>query len=199
MTSVLLATNEPVLAKGLEMILVAAGLQISDVCTDIADLIRAFRRSPPDIAILDLPLSLELAVIGDLRKLARNCQIVVWSRQLSKAQANEAIRLGANAVLPAVLPPDRLIEALQLLACFPEPEAPATLVSRICNPTEQHLLSLVACGLKNREIAALMRFDQVSVENLMRSVSSRLGAVDRYELALYGLSTVKEAYNAKGE
>jgi DNA-binding NarL/FixJ family response regulator len=194
MISILLATNEPVLAKGLEIILVAAGLQISDVCTDITELIHAFRRNPPDIAILDLPFSLELDVIGDLRKLARKCQIVMWSRQLSKEQATQAMRLGANAILPAFLPPARLIEALQLLASFPESEAPAKLVNRVCNSTERQFLALVACGLKNREIGAVMRFDQNSVENLIRSVSSRLGAADRYELALYGLSTVKEAY-----
>jgi DNA-binding NarL/FixJ family response regulator len=194
MTSVLLATNEPVLAKGLEVILVAAGLQISDVCVDITQLFRAFRRNPPDVAILDFPFSLEMAVIGDLRKLARKCQIVMWSRQLSKEQANEAMRLGANAILPTFLPPARLIEALQLLASFPEPETtPAAMVNRVCNQTEQQLLALLACGLKNREIAAVMRFDQNSVESLMRSVSSRLGAADRYELALYGLSTVREA------
>jgi DNA-binding NarL/FixJ family response regulator len=198
MTSVLLATNEPVLAQGLEAILGAAGFQVSDVCTDVAELFRAFRRNPPDLAILDFPWSLELAVIGDLRKLARKCQIVMWSRQLSKEQANEAIRLGANVILPASLPPARLIEALQLLVSFPEPDVtPAMLVNRVCNPTEQQLLALVACGLKDREIAAVMRFDQNSVENLMRSVSSRLGVADRYELALYGLSTVRavrEAY-----
>ncbi len=193
MTSILLATNEPVLAKGLEIFLVAAGLQISDVCTDIAELVHAFRSNPPDIAILDFPFLLDLDVIGDLRKLARKCQIVMWSRQLSKEQADEAIRLGANAILPAFLPPARLIEALQLLAAFPEAELPATLVNRVCNSTERQFLALVACGLKNQEIAAVMRFEQSSVESLMRSVSSRLGAADRYELALYGLSTVREA------
>jgi DNA-binding NarL/FixJ family response regulator len=195
MIKVLLATSEPVLGKGLETILHDAGFLVTDVCSDIVQVFDCFQRNRPDIAILDVPLSSRLAVIGELRRLAPKSQLLVWSRQISKEEAKEAIRLGATGVVPGCASLGQLVEALQLLGSFPQPDlTPAEIVKRVCNPTERQLIALVGHGMKNEEIAAVMRFDESSVEKLLKGVSRRIGAVDRYELALYGLSAARESF-----
>ena len=47
-------------------------------------------------------------------------------------------------------------------------------------------------GLNNQEIAAAMRSDEATVHELLKNLAHRLGAEDRCELALYGLSTLNE-------
>jgi hypothetical protein len=42
--------------------------------------------------------------------------------------------------------------------------------------------------MKNDEIAAAIRTDRHAVDQQLKTLSNRLGVLDRYELALYGLS-----------
>ena len=193
MIRVLIATNEPVLAAGLEGILKAGGLETTDICEDVVQLFDSIERFRPDVAILDSSVSPAMSVIGELRIAAPNCQLVLWSRNLSQEDANEAISLGVRGVMPANVSPAQLIETVHLLATFPLPQpSPGNVMRRLCNPTERQVIALVGCGMKNTEIAALMRTDEGTVNRLIKSVSRRLGVQDRYELALYGLSAGNE-------
>jgi DNA-binding NarL/FixJ family response regulator len=194
MTRVLIATNEPVLAKGLEAILAPGGVEISAVCADVTELMAEFYRCRPDVAILDMPVLPSLDVIGELHRLLPACQLVMWPRQLSPQQATEAVRLGARGVLPANAPSARLLDAVNMLAGFPDgANPPATIVADTCTSIELQAIALVGHGMNNQEIAAVMRSDEGTVDKLLKTVSQRLGAQDRCELALYGLSTINEA------
>jgi len=196
MTTVLIATNEPVLARGFEAILSAGGLHIAGICTDIGQIFDTFRRSRPDIAILDAAVTPLSAVIIDLRKLAPRCRLLAWPRAMSQAQAQELVRLGAHGVLPSDVTPDVLVNTLNLLASFPESEpAPAALVKHVCSPVEQQIIALVGCGMLNHEIAAVVQSDARAVDEQVKALSRRFGAQDRYELALYGLSISNQATN----
>src|SRR5438445_13862648 len=106
MTSVLIATNEPVLARGFEAILAGGGVEVVDVCTDVAHLFESFRSGRPDVAILDMAITPMFGVLVDLRKLAPRCQILIWPRQISETQAQEMCRLGARGVLPCDVTPE---------------------------------------------------------------------------------------------
>jgi DNA-binding NarL/FixJ family response regulator len=120
-------------------------------------------------------------VIHDLHRLAPQCQLVLWPR-LTLADS-----------------PARLAEALNLMAQFSGPEpSPSTLVNLTCTETERKLITLVGYGLNNQEIASALGSDQSTVQKLLRSLSDRLGIEDRYELALYGLSTLSEPDRYEG-
>jgi DNA-binding NarL/FixJ family response regulator len=181
MTRVLIATNEPILAKGLETVLVAGGLEVAAVCHDVSELFECVQRCGPDIAVLDMPVLPAPEVIHDLHRLAPQCQLVLWPRLTSSDS------------------PDRLVDALKLLAQFSGPDpSPSTLVNRTCSETERKLIALVGYGLSNGEIAAALGCDRSAVLKLLRSLSDRLGTEDRYELALYGLSTLSEPDRYEG-
>ena len=188
---VLIATNEPMLAKGLESTLKAGGLEVCAVCQDVFELFDKFLVSRPAIAIIDLPVLPDPEVIGELRSLAPKCQIVVWPRPIARSGIEQAIRYGARGVLSAEMGPKRLAETLNMLVNFPDPlRGPADVVQDTCSPLERQYLAMVGHGLDNQEIAAAMGSDESTIHKLQRTVSDRLGVEDRYELALFGLSTL---------
>ena len=91
--------------------------------------------------------------------------------------------------------PARLVDALSLMTQFPGVDpSPSTLVNLACNERERELITLAGYGLNNQEIAAALGSNRSSVQRRLRNLADRLGAEDRYELALYGLSTLNEAY-----
>lgn len=181
MTRVLIATNEPILAKGLETVLVAGGLEVAAVCHDVFELFECFQQCRPDIAVLDMPVLPAPEVIHDLHRLAPQCQLVLWPR----------LTLSDS--------PARLVDALSLMSQFSGPDpSPSTLVKLACSETERKLIALVGYGLNNGEIAGALGSDPSTVQKLLRSLADRLGTEDRYELALYGLSTLSEPDRNEG-
>jgi DNA-binding NarL/FixJ family response regulator len=193
MTRVLIATNEPVLAKGLESILLASELHVAAICHDIFELFEGLQRHPPDIAIIDLPVLPGPEVFRELRHFAPKTQFVLWPRKLPEQQVNDAVRCGARGILSANTTPSGFVDAMNLIAQFGGADPPpAALVNASCSPAEREFISLLGHGLTNEEIAAAMRSDAATVNRFLKDLSHRLGAEDRYELALYGLSVNTE-------
>jgi DNA-binding NarL/FixJ family response regulator len=190
---VVIATNEPVLARGFEAILTSGGVEIADICTDVAHVFQGVLQRQPNVVILDMGLGPMQSMLLELRKLAPSCHFVIWPRQISDRQAKELVRYGARAVLPSEVTPEVLVGTLRMLDAFPEVDpTPAALVKQVCNPLERRILSLVGCGMRNEEIAAAVRTDRQTVDQEVRNLSQRFGVLDRYELALYGLSIANE-------
>jgi DNA-binding NarL/FixJ family response regulator len=177
MTRVLLATKEPILAKGLESILMAGGMEIAAVCHDVFELFECIERCRPDIAVLDMPVLPSPEVITDLQRLAPGCRLAPWPH-LTLSES-----------------PTRLVDTLSLMAQFPGPDpSPSALVNLACSEGERELIALAGYGLNNREIADALGSNRSNVQKRLRNLADRLGAGDRYELALFGLSTLNETH-----
>lgn len=58
---------------------------------------------------------------------------------------------------------------------------------------ENELLALVSEGLKNKEISARMGITPGTVKMYLEKLFDKVGARDRYELALYGLQTLRRS------
>ncbi len=177
MTRVLIATNEPVLAKGLEAVLIAGGLEVVAVCHDVLEIFECLQCCRPHIAVLDIPVLPASDVVLDLHRLAPQCQFVTWPR----------LTLSDS--------PARLADAFNLMAQFSGPDSPpSTRVNLACSESEREIITLAGYGLNNEEIAEAMGSDRSTVQNLLNNLADRLGAEDRYELALYGLSTLNTGH-----
>ena len=175
MSRVLIATDETVLAKGLEAILTEGGIQVVAICRDVLELFEALPALKPDVAILDCKILPTPDVLRELIRVAPRCQWIEWPKLNLRER------------------PERLVESIQMMASFSGPEpSPQALVGMVCEPGERELMELVGYGLDNQEIASVMCANKSEVQKQIRSLSNRLGAEDRYELVLYGLSTLKE-------
>ena len=182
MPRVLIATSETILAKGLEAVLIAGGLEVTDLCHDVCELFESIERRPPDVAILSIPLLPSPDVIRDLHRLAPKCQFVAWP----SLQVDDS--------------PDRVVEAINMMTHFSGPEpSPAALVDTHCDPTEREVVTLLGYGLNNEEIAAELGSDRSTVQKLLGNASDLLGAEDRCELAMFGLSKLKEPQEIGGK
>src|SRR5213078_2607296 len=139
--------------------------------------------------ILDGTIAGTMRMVRDLRSLAPQCHLLFWGGGVSREQAAEAMQLGALAVLPANISSAHLLEAMDMLAAFPPlKSAPGATVKTLCDPSERQLIALVSSGMKNNEIAAVLHYTETTVGRMVKSISHRLGAKDRYDLALFGLS-----------
>jgi len=174
MTRVLIASNKPIMARGLEDLLTSGGLEVAGVCHDVFELFEKLPGSRADIAILDKQVLPTPEVILDLRRIAPQCQFLKWPER-SESDS-----------------PARLAGTLNLMAQFSPPASPSTLMSLACNDRERELITLVGYGLNNEEIASSVGSDPSTVHKRLRELSERLGTEDRCELALYGLSTLGE-------
>src|SRR3954469_19762268 len=124
MTRVLIATNEPILAKGLETILVAGGLEVAGICRDIFELFESLPRCCPDIVILDMPVLAAPDVMQDLRRVMPKCHFVLWPR------------LGPDDS------PTQLVDALENMARYSQTDpSPSSLVHSACSDSERELIS----------------------------------------------------------
>ena len=181
MPCVLIATNQPILAKGLEAALTAGGLEIADICTDVFELFDSIQLRRADAAILDMSVLPGPEAIRDLRRLAPKCKLFPLPD-------------------PASCSPARLVEAINMIMAFPEPESssPSMLVDVASTAGERAIIALAGYGLTAEEIAIATGFDRATVKNLLRNICDRLGAEGRLELAIYGLFTLKNPSPIEG-
>ncbi len=194
MTRVLIAIREPVLAEGMVNVLASAGLEIAAVCGDLFALLQALPDADAEVAILDLEALPAPELIRDLHRTAPQCRFLLWSHGTwSQEQVNAALSYGAAGVLPATLSPAELVDTVNLVAVFGQTRCtPAEAVRLVCNSRERKVVAMAGYGMDSREIAAATCSDEASIRKLMADVAGRLAAGDRYELALYGLSALKE-------
>jgi len=194
MTRVLLYTDQPVLAKGFAAIMsTVAEFDLVGVCYASALLADTLVSSRPELALIDLNEDITLEALGDLRRRAPEVRLILWVRSIPLELAYQTMRLGIHGLLRKTLGPEVMIKCLQKVAAgeywFEEAlsarldDAEVVPLSR----RESQLVSLLAQGYKNKEIAYALAISEGTIKVYLSKLYRKLGVKDRYELALYGL------------
>jgi NarL family two-component system response regulator LiaR len=160
--------------------------------------------SQPDVLLLDLflPDVDGIAVLKEIRRDSPDTRVVMLTSAPDDASLVAAIRAGAtsylqktaavSAVLTTVraaargestLPPDvatRLLNALQSEGRAVDP------LDRL-TPWERDVLTALAQGRSNREIARALRIGEETVKTHVSGVLAKLGLADRTQAAIYAL------------
>jgi DNA-binding NarL/FixJ family response regulator len=122
--------------------------------------------------------------------------VLVLVKDQSPAHCEELLRMGCMGFLKAESPPWQLRRAVEAVASG-ELWAPRLLVSQICreflsarDPSkltdrEEEILSLLAQGHKNREIAAALFISRDTVRWHIRAIYAKLGIHDRQSAASF--------------
>jgi len=188
MTKLLIATCQPVLARGFEAIFVTAGFEVS-VAYDVRELHTRFLGHPPEIAVLEYALLPGPGILDDLRKAAPRCRLLLLARHLPEPTRASLAELGVYGAVPPTVSPAELVELVKAIVSSGWSAASiAARLGHLLNATERRFVSLVAQGAQDREIAALMQCTERRVGSLRRQLSRRLEVEGRCELALYGLA-----------
>jgi len=193
MTTVLVHSKEPFLVKGLEAVLRQQGeFKMLPACSTLAGLRTEMARQTPDVVLLELSPEVTFAALSEMKQ-GSTSKLVLWVNSISPDLAFQAMGLGIRGVLRKTLPPTLQVQCLEKVRdgeLWFEKTLMGTFASTIQAPLTQRegqILKLLAQGLKNKEIADHLTMAEGTVKVYLSRLFQKVGARDRFELALFGL------------
>jgi len=191
-------SDEPTLLVGLESVLRACDhLSLVHVTNEARHLAVILAETNPDILVMDWVPGVDLETVRNLRSVAPGTRIILWAREIAPEAAYQAIELCVRGVLPRTLPRERVIECLsQVAAGEMWLDRSLTLTLLTARPVsltrrERQLVELLSRGLKNKEIATALGISEGTVKVYLSRLFEKVGAKDRFELALFGLQHIQ--------
>jgi len=163
-------------------------MQIVGEAGDAADAQAGFDRLKPQVVVMDLQLggSSGLEVTAQLCRNHPDARILVFSSFARDEDIHRAIRAGALGYLQKSAPRDQLLEAVRAVAQgkrFLPPDIAYRLAERLGRPEpsarELDVLSLIAKGRSNKEIASALGVSDETVKTHVSNVMQKLNAQDR--------------------
>jgi DNA-binding NarL/FixJ family response regulator len=194
---ILSVDDHPLIRQGVAgLVATQADMTLIGQAANGREAIQQFRRHRPDITLMDLqmPEMNGLEAIIAIRGEFPEARIIVLTTYAGDVQALRAIKAGARAyLLKDSLHKELLvtIRAVQAGKKSMSPEVSFQLAEHATDdaltPTEVRVLSLIAGGNANKEIAAQLSTSEDTVKGQVRSILSKLGAKDRTHAAMIGL------------
>ncbi|QSB15409.1 response regulator transcription factor [Natronosporangium hydrolyticum] len=207
MIRVLLADDEAMVRAGITAIL-AHDPEI-DVVAEVADgaaAVEAARRHRPDVALLDIrmPRLDGLAATGELRAAAPETAVVILTTFHDDAYIARALGEGASGFLVKSGDPRELLAAVRAVAdgaSYLSPAVAHRVIAQLgpdrlarsaaararvaaLTGREREVLSLLASGLSNAEIAARLYLVEGTVKAYVSAILAALGARNRVAAAI---------------
>ena len=203
MASLLLCTDEPILAEGLIRILSGAeDLKLVSWCASLENLRGEIEAHKPELLLVDLTSDVNFSVLSSLHQIAREARIVLWVHAISTELALQAMSLGIRGILRKTLPVETLIRCLTRVnegeLWFEKALTDSIMTARRYSLTrrEGQLVTLLSQGMKNKEIATALNISEGTVKVYLSRLFQKLGVKDRFELALYGLKNLAPAVSS---
>ena len=197
MTRILLYSDEPILAKGLESVLrQVEGFELLPICVTVTGMMEQVAHGGPDLVLIDLTHEVTFAVLSDMKHAMMSCKIVLWVNSISTELAFQAMGLGVRGILRKTLPTDLHVMCLQKVQAgelwFEKALTDSFLCARRIALTQREgqLVSLLSQGLKDKEIATTLMISVGTVKVYLSRLLQKVGVNDRFELALFGLKNL---------
>lgn len=114
MSSVMLVSEDRMLAKMVKEALAGSGARLTSVCGSPRAASDAFQQAPPTMVVVEtfLPDSSGLEILKVLKRMNEKCLFVMLSRLRTRSSIERAFRLGAHDVLTFPLDGDSLRQTL---------------------------------------------------------------------------------------
>ena len=204
MIRVLIADDQRVVREGLSMVLaLMKGVEVVGTAADGAEAVALARAVRPDVVLMDLrmPRCDGVEATRRLRTEAPEVKVVVLTTYSDDRSVLEALRAGARGYLTKDAGGEQIHEALRQVLDdhavidpavqrhlvdaiasdpAPRPEFPNGLTRR-----EAEVLSLMAGGLSNTEIAARLTVSEATVKSHVNHLFAKIGARDRAQAVAY--------------
>ena len=186
MISVLLADDHPALRSGVQRSLDAdPDISVVAIAADGDEALRLARELAPDVAILDVDMP-GLSGIEVAKALkGSTVRVIAFTAFSGRGFVRGLLDAGAAGYVTKDLPEDVLVHAVKTVAAggghwtvVPnDPEDPLSVLSE----REQDILSLLARGLSNPDIAASLFVSESTVRNTLTAVYEKVSVTTRAE------------------
>ncbi|MFI6831855.1 response regulator [Kribbella sp. NPDC050241] len=207
MIRILLADDHTLVRRGVRLILDSEpDLQVVAEASDGAEAVEAFRRTPIDLAVLDvaMPRMTGLQAARELSRRRDPPRMLMLSMYDNEQYFFAALKAGAcGYVLKSVADRD-LVDACRAAArgeSFLYPGVVSTLVrdylervrrgervpGQVLTEREDEVVKLIAEGHSSKEIAAVLTISPKTVERHRANILQKLGMRDRTELTRYAI------------
>lgn len=197
MTCVSVFSSAPVAAAGLGAIIGGIeGLRVTGICSRLESLEEQVRAAPPDLLLLEVNSGLTLDTIRRVLAAAPATAIILWVGAVPAEFLSQSLDMGVRGLLGRNSSVDLHRECLLEVAAgrmWVDREVSRRLlwIDKIAlTQRERQLMGLLAKGLRNKEIAWSLGITEGTVKVYMSRLFVKVGAGDRFELALLALKNV---------
>jgi DNA-binding NarL/FixJ family response regulator len=209
---VLIADDHTLLRRGLAVVLGDEDdIEVVGEAGDGAEALRRAEELAPDIVLLDvrMPETDGLAACAAIRRAVPTAKVVMLTSSDSDADLYEAVKSGASGyllknILPFEIPAAlravqrgesqisptmaaKLLTEFAALAKSAEAPPPVPVAAPKLTDREMQVLTLVATGMNNREIAKQLFITENTVKNHVRNILEKLQLHSRMEAVVYAV------------
>jgi DNA-binding NarL/FixJ family response regulator len=212
MIRVLLADDQPLVRTGFRMILESEpDIDVVGEAGDGSDAVRQARRLRPDVVVMDIQMPIQDGISATAQiAAAGHARVLILTTFHLDENVISALRSGASGFLLKDVHASRLLEAIRVVhagdaivdpavtrrlldrfvhrlpAAAQLADLDATARERLAGVTEREteVLTLVARGLSNAEIAAELVVTETTVKTHVHHLLTKLGLRDRVQLVV---------------
>lgn len=206
MIRVVIADDQAVVRAGLRTILEAQGIEVAGEAADGRAAIEAARRLKPEVVLMDI----RMPVLDGIEATRQLCaeptpvRVLILTTYGIDEYVYDALRAGASGFILKTEPPERLVDAVRIIAAGDAllgPEVTRRLIDRFIatsppsvpppqelaalTPRENEVLALIAQGLSNAEIARSIYVSEGTVKTHVTRILTKLGLRDRVQAVVF--------------
>jgi len=208
---IVIADDHPIFRDGLRKLLsLEDDFEVVAEAKDGKEVLEILEEHDPDILLLDLKMpGLDgLTALQRLQTAKLRTKVIVLTASEDKNQFVQAMKFGTSGIVLKQTATDLLIKSIRkvhageiwldshttaaVMRQFSSPMEPPSLGTRDrerspLSQREREIVTLVAQGFKNKEMAEKMFISEQTVKNHLHNIFDKLGVSDRLELALYAI------------
>jgi DNA-binding NarL/FixJ family response regulator len=210
MTTVIVADDQDLVRSGLRALLEARGVKVVAEAANGREAVDAARLRRPDVLVMDIrmPLMDGIAATREIVAAGLPTRVLILTTYDLDQYVYEALKAGAGGFTLKASPPERLAEAIEVVAAGEALLAP-TLTRRLIaehirrpppatgvpeplrelTPRERDVLLLVARGLTNDEIAAELIVEVATVKTHVNRILTKLDLRSRAQAVVAAYET----------
>lgn len=219
MIQLLVVDDQPIIRKGLESVLNAQpGLQVVGEAENGEHALQQIELTQPDVVLMDIrmPIMDGVTATQQISQRYPDIKVLILSTFDDQIYVSQVMQYGARGYLLKDADPEELAQAIRAIhkgytqlapGLFEKVNTPPTvshppvptlpLELAEATPREREVLSLIAAGANNKEIAEILFISERTVKNHVTNILSRLNLRDRTQAAVYAASALPEKWRTQ--